>query len=289
MAPLLISVALIGLVTAEIHFNTHFGNLFHHVNGSHCCADIVNMSPVSGPAECEERCLKASVCRIWVTQPSTGACWLGSNGDYLLLPSKDRIAGTLSNEPLMHSFDIIDLVNELHPGGLGILLGVGKGEWAEKILTQWNGGIYLVDPYIHIWNKENDLDDRTHQIIYENLRTKFHQQFDNRFVFVRDFSYSLAPIWTAKSMPNPSFIFIDKNANVEALHTDIELWWPILAEGGIMAGIEYFGPNEQVQSAIDTYFTSIFVKVHFTTFNSTWFVIKPIKAENECATVTKTN
>ena len=83
-----------------------------------------------------------------------------------------------------------------YPNGIGVILGVGKGSFVLSLLKGWvtMGGLYLVDPYIHIYkgyDNEGNVDDRTHQLIYENLRNDIVKigTSQNKYAFIRDFSF----------------------------------------------------------------------------------------------------
>lgn len=209
---------------------------------------------------------------LWVFQPSTGHCWLGKSDLFIPVPALDRIAGSIPK----HEIDLFELLTDMHPHGLGVLLGVGKGNFAKELLSKWNGGVYLVDPYIYTI-PSNSADDINQQLIYENLRRELHMQFENRFVNVRDFSYSLRPIWTEKKMPNPSFIYIDNNHNVT---NDILTWWDILAPGGIIAGTQYIKHSRAVDYVFKTKF-KLPLNIIPTIQNGTWFAIKPLPSSSK--------
>merc|ERR1719247_700647 len=85
------------------------------------------------------------------------------------------------------------------PRGLGVILGVGKGDFALRLLSDWGSsqGMYLVDPFIHIWrgyDGPENLSDREHQMVFEELRNRL-VPFEGRYVLVRDFSHSFAAMY----------------------------------------------------------------------------------------------
>lgn len=87
--------------------------------------------------------------------------------------------------------DLPAFIESRYSNRVGIVLGVGKGEFVTKLLrTSRATYLYLVDPYIHIWRgyeEEGNVDDKTHQIIFETLRSQL-VEFDGKFMFIRDFS-----------------------------------------------------------------------------------------------------
>ncbi|KAF4658645.1 hypothetical protein FOZ61_005484 [Perkinsus olseni] len=234
-------VAIGGCEPSNFHTDTQFTELSigTHVEGSACCNAEVNDSPTTVDGCCW-RCIDSRGCEGWVWQPSTGKCWLvqGLGKEWyednveapravslVMMPSPDRVCG-LANAtlpPLPSSFfpvlinnsSVIDFLNHQQPNGLGVVLGVGEGHFVKKLLTEWkdSAGVYLVDPYIHIWkgydDPDNNLSDRDHQLRFEQLRNDLHYSPsipDWKYAFMRDFSFSLAPWWQTKDLPRPTFI-----------------------------------------------------------------------------------
>lgn len=171
------------------------------------------------------------------------------------------------------------------PQGLGIVLGVGRGDFALRLLSDWASaqGVYLVDPYIHIWQGYEDsgnLRDGDHQLVYEDLRNRL-VAFEGRYVLVRDFSYSFAQTYqTGTTAPGPpSFVYIDANHAEKAISRDLQLWWPLLAAGGVLAGSTYMDDSAgrvRVQSAVDRFAASQRLKVYLThdDMPPSWFIFK---------------
>jgi len=158
--------------------------------------------------------------------------------------------------------DIGRFLDARQPRGLGVVLGVGRGDFALRLLGDWSsaGGVYLVDPFIHIWRGYNDpanVPDREHQLIFEDLRNRL-VPYEGRYVLVRDFSHSFAELYrqggTAPGLP--AFVYIDANHGEEAVSRDLELWWPLLSPGGMLAGSTYMDDAEgsvRVRTAVDRF------------------------------------
>uniref|UniRef100_A0A0G4FVJ7 Uncharacterized protein n=1 Tax=Chromera velia CCMP2878 TaxID=1169474 RepID=A0A0G4FVJ7_9ALVE len=175
------------------------------------------------------------------------------------------------------------------PHGVGVMGGVGRGEIAERILEDWktSPGLYLVDPYIHIWKGYDDaanLSDKDHQLVFEGLRERLQKRFEGRFVFVRDFSHSFAARVQKEdpNFPPVALVFVDANRAKEAVSRDLESWWPLIGAGGVLAGAEYSeGINAQfgkigVMSAVDEFARQRGLKVWVTTRESPpfWYIVK---------------
>jgi hypothetical protein len=176
-------------------------------------------------------------------------------------------------------------LESVQPRGLGVVLGVGRGEFALRLLSDWASaqGLYLVDPFIHIWRGYDDpsnLSDRDHQVIFEELRNRL-APFEGRHVLVRDFSHSFAEVYQrGGNTPGlPSFVYIDANHAEAAVSRDLELWWPLLASGGILAGSTYTDDAEgriRVKTAVDRFTARHGAKVYLTHDDvpPSWFIFK---------------
>eukprot|EP00439_Symbiodinium_sp_Y106_P000754 s256_g1.t1 len=95
------------------------------------------------------------------------------------------------------------------------------------------------------------------------LRNKLHDEptVQGRYSFVREFSFSVPPIWREKKWGQPPLlVFHDANPSYGAVRTDLAAWWPLLAEGGTMAGSNYTtegdGSVVGVRQAVDEFAAS---------------------------------
>lgn len=170
------------------------------------------------------------------------------------------------------------------PGGLGVILGVGRGDFALRLLADWtvSQGVYLVDPYIHVWRGYDDpanLPDRDHQLIYEELRNRL-VPYEGRYVLVRDFSHSFAETYYrgGQTPGPPTFVYVDANPAEEAVSRDLDLWWQLLAPGGILAGGTYADEDSRVRvrSVVDRFATKHALQVYLTHDDAppSWFFFK---------------
>ncbi|CAK0892286.1 unnamed protein product [Prorocentrum cordatum] len=145
-------------------------------------------------------------------------------------------------------------------------------------------GVYLVDPYIHIahgYRSSENLPDKEMQMVFEDLRMRL-QPFEGRYVLARDFSYSFAQTYKigVTAPAPPTFVYVDANHAEEAVSRDLELWWPHLAAGGIMAGSTYADDADghvRVKSAVDRFAARQGTSVFLThdDMPPTWFMLKP--------------
>jgi len=203
------------------------------------------------------------------------------------VPSAGAAAGA-SQMPLMlrRRDDFGRFLQARQPRGLGVVLGVGRGDFALRLLSDWSSaqGVYLVDPFIHIWRGYEDpanLQDKEHQLVFEDLRNRL-VPFEGRYVLVRDFSHSFAETYhqSGQTPGPPTFCYVDANPSEEAVSRDLDLWWQLLAPGGILAGSTYQDADSgriKVKSAVDRFTTRQGLQVYLTHDDSppSWFVFKP--------------
>lgn len=191
--------------------------------------------------------------------------------------------------PIASRDQLGQLMMQVAPRGVGVVLGVGKGEMALRLLRDWqtSPGLYLCDPFIHIWKGYDDpenLSDKEHQFVYEQLRnTLADQGFDGRHVLVRDFSYSFAATYKQDSgmgqQPPPSLVWFDANHAYEAVTKDLEEWWPLIPAGGVLAGSTFLndpGRKIGVRQAVEDFMRSRGAQVLATQDPvQAWLVVKP--------------
>lgn len=184
---------------------------------------------------------------------------------------------------------LADLYKEVamrYANRVGVVLGVGDGRNAVPLLTGWASTfIYLVDPYIHIWRGYDspfNVDDKTHQMIYESLRYRFTNEFNGKFMFIRDFAHEFAVTYRkAQGQPAPGFVLVDANPAYASVRRDIEAWYPLIQPGGMIAGTLYRNEGDSigVKRAVDEFARSQNVHVRsFTDHNSKdiiWVIEKP--------------
>lgn len=198
-----------------------------------------------------------------------------------------RATGSAPDAPMLRRRgDFGRFLEARQPRGLGVVLGVGRGDFALRLLADWASaqGVYLVDPFIHIWQGYDDpsnLDDRAHQAVFEELRNRL-AMYEGRYVLVRDFSHSFAETYrsggTAPGLP--SFIYIDANHAEKAVERDLSLWWPLLAPGGVLAGSTYTNDATgriRVQSVVDQFAAKNRLSLYLTHDDvpPSWFIFKP--------------
>mmetsp|Transcript_60410 Transcript_60410/g.144018 ORF Transcript_60410/g.144018 Transcript_60410/m.144018 type:complete len:223 (-) Transcript_60410:204-872(-) len=182
--------------------------------------------------------------------------------------------------------DLGGFLQQTFQNGLGVVLGVGDGDRALKLLRSWPLGVlFLVDPYIHLrrgYDRPQNLNDEDQQRWYERLRNILHDmpEVQGRYSFVREFSFAVPQVWRERNFgPDPVFIYVDANPSYAAVRLDLREWWPMLSAGGILAGSNYStdgdGSVVGVSMAVDEFALEMGLPV-FITYDEepTWILQK---------------
>jgi len=134
--------------------------------------------------------------------------------------------------------DLASLVNNIHPNGVGVEIGVLRGDYSKMILEEWkNGKLYLVDTWRHI-SEYVDMNGRDDQYHYDCMieTAKNIKPYQNRAHMIR-----MGSVDAAKLFPDGyfDFIYIDADHSYEAVKQDLEVWWPKIKKGGIFSGDDF--------------------------------------------------
>lgn len=98
---------------------------------------------------------------------------------------------------------------------------------------------------------------------YERILLDFGD--DPRVSIVRGLSVTAAGLVLPGSM---KFVYLDANHSTEAVAEDLEVWWPAIAPGGILAGHDYLpgnGVGYGVKAAVDAFAKRLNLDVFKTT------------------------
>lgn len=121
--------------------------------------------------------------------------------------------------------------------GKGVEIGSFEGGYANEILKQWSGKLYLVD----VWRPLNikDYEDSSNQHNYKTIIDKCLDNIsghEDRCFMIRGDSVNGAELFNDESL---DFVYIDANHKYEYVKQDIALWYPKVRKGGILAGHDY--------------------------------------------------
>lgn len=181
-----------------------------------------------------------------------------------------------------------DFLNSLGLTGLGVEVGVYKGEFAKIILAKWRGmNLYLVD----VWRPLPDYKDASNHSTYLSAMQIFTEAYKNlyefgeRAVMIRDNSLSASRLFEKESL---DFVYIDANHEYEVVRADLAIWWTKVKKGGIFSGHDfvdgelsipngtYLG-NFGVKRAVTEFAQEKNLHVHSTTEDApfeTWWIEK---------------
>ena len=151
-----------------------------------------------------------------------------------------------------------ELLPHLGVSGLGIEIGVQSGDYARMMLEVTNLHLILLDS----WRKLDNYPDMSNIPTENNLwlmnnALKTLMPYEGRFTIMRELS-EVAVAWFKDELFD--FVYLDANHSEAFVSKDLELWWPKVKKGGIMAGHDYLNLKNEindfgVKTAVDRFFT----------------------------------
>ena len=135
-----------------------------------------------------------------------------------------------------HQFPL--LLNEWNLLGEGVEVGVCRGIHAEQILSLWPGTLHLVDPWAKVEGYEEEYD---HAANLKETRERM-APYKGRYYLLRTSSVKAAGKFYDGAL---DFVYLDANHTYEAVKADLEVWWPKVKPGGMLAGDDYGLVDEQ--------------------------------------------
>lgn len=123
----------------------------------------------------------------------------------------------------------------------GVEIGVFKGEFSRNILERWNGTLYLIDPWRELSDEEylDSSNHKNHQDAFAQTMESI-KGFENRAFMLRGLGEEMVHLFQDNSL---DYVYIDGNHDYDHVKQDLELWWPKLKPGGLMAGHDYLMVN----------------------------------------------
>jgi hypothetical protein len=131
--------------------------------------------------------------------------------------------------------------------GKGVEIGVFKGQFSKHILENWQGKLYLVDPWRGVENYIDSSNHDNHPTAYLDAM-KSIEGFEDRSIMIRCLSTQAVELFEDESL---DFVYIDGNHAYEYVKDDIQLWFPKLKKGGLFAGHDYLRMNWEYKPGID--------------------------------------
>lgn len=159
--------------------------------------------------------------------------------------------------------------------GTGVEVGTFSGDFAEPILSKWEGTLCCVDPWRHqpdeiYHDTANDCD---LEAIYAVVQVRLGK-FGERCRLLRMLSEEAAPLFKDGSL---DFVYIDANHKREMAAQDIALWWPKVRHGGVLCGHDFYcwtdeRANNNVLDAVIDFGLATGLRPHVTNCYSWWFI-----------------
>lgn len=130
---------------------------------------------------------------------------------------------------------IPNILNEID-AKVGVEVGVFKGQFSKIVLDQWQGKLYMIDPWRPLGDEYEDASNhKNHADAYERTMENI-REYEDRAIMIRSLAEDVVHIFPDNSL---DFIYIDANHAYEYVKQDIELWYPKLKKGGLFAGHDY--------------------------------------------------
>jgi hypothetical protein len=119
--------------------------------------------------------------------------------------------------------------------GKGVEIGVFKGQFSKHLLDNWEGTLYMVDPWRELDDYIDSSNHKNHPSAYLEVMQSI-KGYENRAFMIRALSNQVLDLFEDESL---DFIYIDGNHTYNSVKEDMELWFPKLKKGGLFAGHDY--------------------------------------------------
>jgi len=179
------------------------------------------------------------------------------------------------------------LLNQLNLSSVGAEIGVQEGLYSETILQKSNlKRLYSIDCWKSVdKSKYIDIANKTQLNHYYKLLKTFLRlrKFKKRSRILREFSKDASKKFKDESL---DFAYIDAQHSYEACKVDINLWWPKIKKGGVLAGHDYINGMRkegefEVKKAVDEFVKINNLKLFVTNASQgdsadwpSWYLIK---------------
>lgn len=173
------------------------------------------------------------------------------------------------------------LINSLKLTGTGVEVGTADGKFSNTILRYSNLSLlYSIDLWEYIdQNIYQDAINDSQEGHNNRFLTAVNQlkKYESRSAIIKTSSEKAAQIFTNNVL---DFVFIDANHCYQYCKQDLELWWPKIRKGGVLAGHDYVNGTFNktafgVKQAVDEFFLNKNQKINITQEKwPSWYVIK---------------
>ena len=142
---------------------------------------------------------------------------------------------------MKHRIQLGAMLNNLGMTDVGAEVGVFQGDFAEELLTYWQGNLLLG---VDIWDLPG------HPPNLKAKTTARLRQFGDRWQSIDGDSVAAAEQIKDGSL---DFVYIDADHSYGSCKRDLEAWYPKVKPGGVLSGHDYWNGyrNQQTKSRRD--------------------------------------
>jgi len=119
---------------------------------------------------------------------------------------------------------------------IGAEIGVFKGEFSNYLLNNWDGKLFLIDPWRPLGDEYDDISNHKHHLDTYQKTIENIKGFENRSFMMRGLSEELSFVFQDNFL---DFVYIDGNHAYDFVKKDINLWWNKIKHGGFLMGHDY--------------------------------------------------
>ena len=129
---------------------------------------------------------------------------------------------------------------------IAVEIGTDRGYNAKTMLKELDiKMLYLVDPYTGEEQSGRSLATTGAESAYGQAKKEL-KQYKDKICFIRKFSYD-----AVNDLPDEiDFIYIDSAHTEETTKKELEIYYPKMKRGGVMAGHDFYGDNVGVAIAV---------------------------------------
>lgn len=148
-------------------------------------------------------------------------------------------------------------------------IGVWEGKHANYLSRKLDiETFYLIDPYDAYEEYEEDKSD---QIAMQKAREQAHRRLgdDESVVWIEEYSGEAA----TKIQEPLDYVYIDGNHGYEYVKSDLETYYPLLSDRGIIAGHDFTGGGLGVVRAVADFAAENNLQLNLEARSSEWYII----------------
>lgn len=145
------------------------------------------------------------------------------------------------------------LLDEFGLPRVAVEVGVAEGRFAKEMFDWGLSQLYLVDIWERVPFIEGcaSFEEKWHQDNFKQVNDMFSDK--SNVIIIKNFSHKAVKFIDDESV---GLVYIDGDHTYNGAKTDIEVWWPKLVTGGIMAFHDFMNGSYGVNRAV-TEFASV--------------------------------